>query len=255
MCNETTVPKHVLEVIEIVGERGYLSGDHAEVLRPFDWINCLWHEEWTAIADELSQAQVLNLFRGLVLAERDLEWLGGSAAATVWLYREYVRRLDADTTALVEWLRRVGTTNSFIHIGRSGYPSNRDEHAEMVRWAHKQRVDAENVKERKQCKQRRERERLHAHHQRLIAGERRSRAVSTMNVQLLALQPYERLVSIIDSDFPLEAVCTDVIDGLHRSLPRLDYEKRNQLSKKIDKRRRGIWGRIGRQINETSPAA
>ena len=80
------------------------------------WINLVGPSEWGALANKWSTQDLEWLIRVLVTAERELKWVGGSVAASIWLYRLYQERADGDADKLADWMLR-NSGNKYVPFG------------------------------------------------------------------------------------------------------------------------------------------
>jgi hypothetical protein len=83
-------------------------------------INRLGWQTWADKAKDLSDTELIQLFTGLIVIERELKWLGGSVAGAIWIYKAIQRRqLDKDNS-LADWSLR-NCENTYIPFGTSYY--------------------------------------------------------------------------------------------------------------------------------------
>jgi hypothetical protein len=69
----------------------------AQYFKHRDFINRLGWELWKQNSSLLSNSELIDLFKELVLIELELKWIGGSVAGAIWVYRIIQeRRLDVD---------------------------------------------------------------------------------------------------------------------------------------------------------------
>jgi hypothetical protein len=94
---------NIIKLLISVGAKGCLNKDDRFFLTRKDRINRRHKAFWKPIAESLSQSDLENLFRGLVIAERELKWLGGSGASAIWVYSEYQRRFENASIELANW--------------------------------------------------------------------------------------------------------------------------------------------------------
>jgi hypothetical protein len=126
---------------EILGALALLQSEEVPTLRYLltkcpklaesDWVN-RWGpiEAWTPILSKFSTSQLAYFAKALTVIERDLNWIGGSVAATIWIFRAYRAREDGDAEALADWILS-NTSNPWSSFGaRSGARILRDHHRE-----------------------------------------------------------------------------------------------------------------------------
>jgi hypothetical protein len=73
---------NIVELLRSVGSKECLDDDRLAFTKQ-DWINRRGKEFWKHITEEFSRSDLEDLFRGLVIAERELNWMGGSAASAI----------------------------------------------------------------------------------------------------------------------------------------------------------------------------
>lgn len=71
--------------------------NHILQFKQRDFINRLHRQTWRQKAEHLSDIDLVFLFKGLVIVEREIKWSGGSVAGAIWIYRIIQeRRLDKE---------------------------------------------------------------------------------------------------------------------------------------------------------------
>jgi hypothetical protein len=94
--------------------------DLLEYFKSRDIINRLGRQEWKIKSLNLSDNDLILLFKGLVLIENELKWIGGSVAGAIWIYRVIIERnLDKDYEIADFGLRNC--QNSYVPFGNSYY--------------------------------------------------------------------------------------------------------------------------------------
>jgi hypothetical protein len=85
-----------------------------------NFINRLHWVAWRQHSTTLDDTDLVNLFKGLVIIERELKWTGGSVAGAIWVYRVIQeRRLDNDNEIADFGLRNCD--NPWVPFGSSYY--------------------------------------------------------------------------------------------------------------------------------------
>lgn len=92
-----------------------------EAFRAKDYINCQAYETWKQCRKEFEDdIQLVWLYKGLVILERDLKWIGGSVAGAIWVYRMIQEaNLDNDFQLADFGLRNCD--NPWVPFGNSYY--------------------------------------------------------------------------------------------------------------------------------------
>ena len=93
-----------------------------KLLLPFkhrDFINRLHWSTWKEFANELSNDDLVDLFKGLVIVERELKWMGGSVAAAIWIFKIlFWERGVKNITEIADFGKR-NSDNPYIPFGTS----------------------------------------------------------------------------------------------------------------------------------------
>ena len=103
----------IFDLLRSIGAKGCLDKDDRFSLVRKDWINRRAKNFWNPIAESLSKPDLENLFRGLVIAERELNWIGGSGASAIWVFHVCQRRFEDASIELANW--------ALINRGRNPY--------------------------------------------------------------------------------------------------------------------------------------
>ena len=85
-----------------------------------DYVNRQHGDTWRKIVADISDSDLIELFKGLVKVERELNWIGGSVAGAIWVYGVISqRRLDNDYSIADFGLRNCD--NPWVPFGGSYY--------------------------------------------------------------------------------------------------------------------------------------
>lgn len=92
-----------------------------ESFRAKEYINCQVYETWKQCRKEFEDdIQLVWLFKGLVILERELKWIGGSVAGAIWVYRMIQEaNLDKDFQIADFGLRNCD--NPWVPFGNTYY--------------------------------------------------------------------------------------------------------------------------------------
>jgi hypothetical protein len=241
----------VIKLLRSVGAKGCLDEDDRFAFKRKDEINRKSSVFWESIAEKLSKQDLENLFRGLVIVERELNWIGGSVAGAIWVFQEYKRRFEGNTSIeLANWALKNRGRNPYIPFGGLTHASNYHE------WIDEKELKAERYGEhiREQQLQRKEKiirqeKRVESHEERLQYSEVRAILVKEYNRKLSLAALGERLNLIARSDMPLESVDSKLLNEILVEFPTLDTATKKVLLKKIDRCDRGSWGKIKRILS------
>ena len=240
----------VIKLLRSVGAKGCLDEGDRVAFKRKDGINRKSRVFWESIAEKLSKQDLENLFRGLVIVERELNWIGGSVAGAIWVFREFKQRFEDSSMELADWALKNRGRNHYIPFGESKNAANYHE------WIDLKELKAEryskHLKE-QQLQQKakfiRQEKRFEAHEERLRDGEVRTTLVKEYNRKLSLAALGDRLNLIARSDMPLESVDSKLLNEILVEFPTLDTVTKNILLKKIGRRDRGSWGKIKRILS------
>jgi hypothetical protein len=216
-------------------------------LRCADWLN-RWGpiRAWDGMLSEFTTPQLAYLAKAITVLERDLNWLGGSVAATMWIYRAYEARPDGDADALADWILSNKGRNPYVPFGRSSSARTLLEY--RCECEQRRRRKLEHV-EREALQRQRKQERVSEAQQRAllrrIEGEQRARRLAAYLKDLLAMRDQDRLQFLaFDHSFPLEAVPEDLITKDVDAIGGLSAEARDALLTRLDRRKARRWKKI-----------
>jgi hypothetical protein len=244
-----TIPTGIPDRLILIGWRGKTLAQDRQSLKRLDWINRLWREKWEKLAETLTQDDCENLIRGLVLVERDLVWSGGSVSGAIWVFAVYERRFSPSHIQVANWVLQNRGRNLYLPFGGQSVARNYEEYLGEQRAAqlrYQDHVDREI--EQKEAKERREKKRIKVHIARLELGKKRAARVKKFNVELASIPISERLSVVTSSDMPLEAISKDLLASIPDAAASIDTETKLKLIQMIDRRNRGVWGRIKRSM-------
>lgn len=236
---------NVIDLLKSVGVKGCLDDDDRSAFVRKDWINRRHKKFWKPIAESLSKSDLENLFRGLVIAERELKWLGGSGASAIWIFHVYQKRFEDASIELANWALTNRGRNSYIPFGGRTDVNSYDEWI-IEKKLKKQRIAEHNSHQRSQREEKFtwQKKHLDLHEARILNGKNRAFGVKNYNERLSAYSLDNQLRIIAHSDMPLESVDNELLDQVLCDFPSLDTKTISILLEKIDRRDRGSWGRI-----------
>jgi len=240
----------VIKLLRSVGAKGCLDEDDRFAFKRKDGINRNSSEFWKSIAEKLSKQDLENLFRGLVIVERELNWIGGSVAGAIWVFRGYKQRFEDTSIELANWALKNRGRNPYIPFGRATYAATYHGWIAEKEW--KSKRYSEHLREQQlQRKEKliREEKRFESHEERLSDGEVRAALVKEYNRILSLAALGDRLNLIARSDMPLESVDSKLLNEIIVEFPTLDTATKKILLKKIDRRDRGSWGKVKRILS------
>lgn len=240
-----TIPARILDLLIQIGSRGGMLDQDRQKLKSLDWINRLWREKWEEIAEPLKQEDCEYLILGLVITERELEWSGGSVSGAIWVFRVYEGRFPPSHIQVANWVLENRGRNPYLPFGGVSFARNYDEYLDEQRAARQRYRDhLDRQCEQKKAKKRREERRIENHMARLERGEERAAKIRKFNTELASIPKSKRLGVIASSGIPLEACSAELLGGTLDAAASIDAETKLKLIRLIDRRKRGIWGRI-----------
>lgn len=213
-------------------------------------------QEWADIAARYETPALDWIIRVLIVAQRDLNWLGGSVAAPIWLFRAYIDRSDGDAERLARWAVANRGRNEYIPFG-SAWGSSLEEWRKWKvdgprRIAEKRREEQAH----REAKVLRLQERQRAHEQRRRAAKSRGKAIAAVLERLERMSPLERLgVVASDRSLPLGALPPALIRSLLGAAAELDADTRAALLGRIDRRRSNGWAQLRSRVEEVNGSA
>ena len=108
-------------------------------------MNRINRDRWEQVTKGINDEAVVNIFRAVVVLERTENWVGGSVASAIFLYRILVKRRYRNCAELADWaLRNRG--NEYVPSGFMTFATSLVEfEAERLRNSEKKRRYAERV--------------------------------------------------------------------------------------------------------------
>jgi hypothetical protein len=249
------LPSEALEALIELGSSRASSCDPAmkECLARFEVVNRLHFDSWCAATETLSPEAHAALARGLVLAEEELRWCGGSVAAAIWVYRSFARKFPDISEPLAEWMLSR-STNPWVPFG-----SNRGSARSVAevrdfnlhRAASRVHADEESVLREELAEARRSTaRRLDDLRQKVSKAEGQARQDMLSKLAILPLR--DRLLHIADDELhPLHFYPTELATG---SLEELDAAGEWALARVKEKASlipKGPWRKWLKSQNET----
>lgn len=211
-----------------------------------DWIN-RWGpiDAWPPILAKFSTSQLAYLAKALTVLERDLNWIGGSVASTIWIFRAYQAREDGDAQALADWILSNGS-NSWT---RSSVRNLLDPHRERELRQARRLAYLEHEALQRKRKEDKAREAQERASLRQADAKMRAARLKALLAELEAMGFQERLALLaIDATIPLEAVPDNLITPCLPTVQELPEELRGALLARLDCRNAGRWRKLRRAL-------
>ncbi|WP_300435993.1 hypothetical protein [Christiangramia sp.] len=81
-----------------------------------DIINRLHWNTWEKVVDNLSDLELISVYKALIILEREFRWIGGSVAGAIWIYRIINNRRLDDKYDLADYGLR-NSINPYVPFG------------------------------------------------------------------------------------------------------------------------------------------
>lgn len=111
------IPK---EIFIDIGNNQKISSEQKAILSKIDDINIQTNKFWNSITIDLDDETLIKLYKGLVTVEKELNWLGGSVAGGIWIYKEISKRNLDKNYSIADWTLSI-TNNSYLPFGSTNY--------------------------------------------------------------------------------------------------------------------------------------
>lgn len=103
----------ILEAFIELG-RQWPAAERLQAVESLGAANRLHGKRWAAATTEFNAEEMFSLLRGVVTAERELRWIGGSVASGIWIAKILVERFPEMHDETADWLAEHATHNSYI---------------------------------------------------------------------------------------------------------------------------------------------
>lgn len=219
---------------------------------------------WEPICTNLSDENLLYLFRGAVIAERDFDLLGGSVAANIWILGHLSKRLapqvtyDAIVWALNNRSRRNSYTpfgsmymeNVFVSEGMELLKSCESDYLSSLWWT----VNAKRNEIRRAHDEKQQIEKTSADANKKSEAEARAKAASERKAALTSellrvsqMSILERLSWIVETDIPISAIPKELF-GINEICDCYLGAPDLELIKDRLQRHKGHWKRLSEAL-------
>ena len=218
-----------------------------------DYINRQHGDTWRKLVADILDNDLVELFKGLVKLERELQWIGGSVAGAIWVYNIIQqRRLDNDYTIADFGLRNCD--NPWVPFGDSYYGVRTI--AEYFAYSdEKSRVSA--IKSDRYDKVltrvegRKERRVAAIAELRQLSKEQRGQILSELSEKYSSATTKEKLELIaVDKKFPPEYYPVEWIDIKPEDIEKLPANLIKRLYDKLSTKTKGQWKRFAQELEK-----
>jgi hypothetical protein len=218
----------------------------------FDSINREHWRTWYEITNSMPIPDAVALTKGLVLAEHHHRWIGGSAAAAIWTFRQIQKRDSAVADELADWIL-PRTQNPWVPFGGQNHGAR-----SVLEYRHAERQRAERISAglaaERESEVRAEAERRVRNAQRIRSAQHRGsdirqKLIAELNILTIEEQLH-RLAD--DAHYSVEFYPTRIADAATEEVVEsLDEETRLALWKKLKGKKRGPWSNFKRRLRST----
>jgi len=240
-----SVPEEVLRDLICLGSNSARASDDAILARlaPCDEVNRLHWNAWDAATQALGESDHDHLARGLVTAEEQLRWSGGSVAGAIWVYRSFARKFPNSAETLACWML-ANSNNPWVPFG-----SNRG-HARSLEELHayhetqnqrRKSAEVESVLQQHLAEARKaSRQRLAKMRETITRTESHARAALIQELEALPVE--DRLLHIAtDEEHDLLFYPSELLAGLPYDLSAAGHWALEKVKGQAAEMRKGPW--------------
>jgi hypothetical protein len=178
----------------------------------------------------------------------------GSTTKVHYLFRPYAERFSQhNTNDLAKWCLK-NSTNPYVPYGTSNKKGAHYVHYSGLhmkrRSLHERRKSHDEILKAKGIAGKEDRKNVAE--ERTAPGKERGQQVSDFNNSLRELPTLDAFEAITESDLPLEVVRLEALLSIPEIASSLDERTKSLLLVKIDRRKKGFWGKLGRHLGETT---
>lgn len=218
----------------------------------FKSITSLHWSDWDGTTRLMPDADVIALFRGIILVEQMLGWSQGSVDASIWVFREIHRRNVTCKDEIADWAL-ANTNNPYIPFGTQNFGAHSlaeywrrsEEHQRSI----KQGLEEVSESERRAQKEREKTAQQCRHAAELRHGHVRDQFLKSL--ETLSINEQLQLLAN-DTEFPIQWYPTRLACAANAQIiNRLDHSLRMTLLAKLKGRHRGPWGNFKRRLRSS----
>lgn len=218
-----------------------------------DYINRQHGNTWRELVANLTDIDLIAVFKGLVSIERELKWIGGSVAGAIWVYGVIQNRsLDSDYKIADFGLRNCD--NPWVPFGGSYYGERtiEDYFAYRTAKANDSKVKADRYEKVLRRVEGRKEKRIAAIAElRKLSNEKRGEIRNELLEKYKNATTIEKLELIAtDKIFPPEYYPTEWISISTDEIGKLPTELIKKLYDKLSTKTKGEWKRFAHQLEK-----
>lgn len=221
--------------------------------RKRDFVNRQLGQSWRAIVAVISDNELLLIFKGLVTLEREIKWMGGSAAGAIWVY-DVIRQRGLDKDYSIADYGFKNCDNPYIPFGNS-YHGIRKVEDYFSFQAEKSRVKSERAiiyeKVLKRGKGRKEKRIAEIAALRKLSKEQRGQIRNDLLLKHSSSSTLEKLqLMAADKIYPPEYYPIEWIVIPTSEIEKLPQELIKKLYDKLSTKTKGHWKRFSAQLQK-----
>jgi hypothetical protein len=112
--------KSIIEILIGIGDLEIINPNQTSTLSKLGEINRQSYKYWIAETRIFNDNEIISLFKGIVIAEKELDWAGGSVAGGIWIYKEIIKRDLDKNYSIANWALSI-TNNDYMPFGSTNY--------------------------------------------------------------------------------------------------------------------------------------
>lgn len=243
----------ILKLISACNDDTQLDETALQYFTSRDYINRQNGDTWRELVADLSDTDLISVFKTLVCIERELKWIGGSVAGAIWVYKVIQNRdLDSDYEVADFGLRNCD--NPWIPFGSSYYGKRTidDYFSFRTAKATESRVKADcNEKVLRRVAGRKVKRAESIAELRKLSTEQRREIRNNLLERYKNANPIEKLELIAsDTKFPPEYYPREWILISKEEIQELPLELIKKLYDKLSSKSKGDWKRFAQELQK-----
>jgi hypothetical protein len=221
--------------------------------RPRDFINRQHGNTWRELVANLSDTDLILVFKGLVCIEKELNWIGGSVAGAIWVYG-VIQSRGLDKEYKIADFGLCNCDNPWVPFGGSYYGNRTidDYFSYQTAKASKSKVKADRYeKVFRRVEGRKERRTEAIAELRKLSPEIRGEIRNELKEKYKNSTIVDRLNLIAsDSKYPPEYYPVEWISNSKEEINKLPIELVKKLYDKLSTKTKGEWKRFAQELEK-----
>ena len=221
--------------------------------RKRDFVNRQHGEAWREMVKEISDKDLVDIFKGLITLEREIKWMGGSAAGAIWVY-DVINQRGLDKEHIIADYGFSNCDNAYIPFGRS-YHGERTSKEYFSYQNHKSEIRSVRAERYDKILKRvegRKSKRIEAIAElRKLSKEQREEILKKLLESHASLTANQRLEVIAnDLKFPPEYYPVEWIKLSPEEIQKLPIDLIKKLYDKLSTKTKGHWKRFANELEK-----